>query len=141
MTKDALWFCSSDVLPSKILGTTREALAEIGFVFRGDHDKNYVSCALPVGWVKKPTGTWHAVIEDPGRNARAYVFLGMNGADPVSVKFLRRFGVVGGMAMDTKRDNSCIIRRCVDDDSAARYLNTRYPEWRNPLVYWEESDG
>jgi hypothetical protein len=160
-------FNASEVLPKDCKGCTREQLESLGITFGKDVDDLFVEARLPAGWKKQATShsMWSELVDDKGR-ARAQIFYkaafydrsahmhlscrySYNGNYPVTgygdnYDFeADREGVVTDQgrviwrtARKTKRDSSLKLVDEIEAEAKA-WLEQRYPDWRNPLAYWD----
>lgn len=145
---------STENLPKAINGATRDQLGALGFVFGNDVDALLVSCALPVGWVKRDTSSpWHwDLVDDKGRK-RATMFHKAD-ENQAEMTMLARYsfnlfdgsrsGVNKAVACDGeivihelgvwKRTDFAMQARLEKD--CTDWLDKKYPSWRDPLAYW-----
>ena len=149
---------ASAMIPKEIRGATRKQLTAMAFKFGADVDELFVQCELPTGWTKR--GTDHSMhsdlLDDQGRK-RAGIFYKAAFYDRrADMHMTTRFDYT--LFRDGSRAD---YMRCVvtDGDAVAldvgewkrgdyeqcdkleatckEWLNEKYPEWKNPLAYWE----
>lgn len=152
-------FVASDNLPKELRGATREELNALGFVFGADVDELFVQCKLPDGWTKR--ATMHAMnsdlLDDKGR-VRASLFYKAafydRRADMVMTCRYYEVGYLPGKADGTYRsvamDGDTVIQEFGEYPrtdyqrggelaaEAKKWLDEKFPDWRQPLAYWTE---
>lgn len=129
-------------------------------------DRIFLACTLPPGWLIAPTdhAMWSRLLDDRGR-LRATIFFKAAPYDyHAHMETLRRFkatargagGGTGGLweepiqgvaldgeeAIFTTTPQKASVENYTETKDALRkeaetYLDTRYPDWRNPLAYWD----
>ena len=154
---------SSDTLP-RDCNVSRPDLQAVGFQFGADVDDLFVSVTLPAGWKKVPTKSsyWTDLVDEKGRK-RADIFYKAAFYDRVAhIRFSMRYFYhdepVGGWGQDNYRklpfhytvcDGKKILWESphfAREDYAAGelykkqasdFINENYPDWKNPLAYWD----
>lgn len=152
--------CASETLPKEIDGATRAQLTAIGFVFGADVDDLFVSVTLPTGWSKKATShSMHSdLLDDKGRR-RAGIFYKAAFYDrKADMRMERRFNIDGYSGSDQKAmpvlvtDCEAPLHKVGEYDrttgkyfevqreldvAAREWLAANYPDWQDPLAYWD----
>lgn len=145
-------------LPKEMLhGCTRAHLEAMGIVFGFDRDDIFVSVTLLNGWSIKPTehSMWSCLLDDKGRE-RAQIFYKAAFYDrKAHISLVNRYDVTRyvEVAKDTyatavtdcgKPIHQVGVRgrheHSLGDKQAklaTKWLDERFPEWRNPLAYWD----
>lgn len=148
-----------DMLPLKIEGVAKEDLEKIGFVFGAKIDDLFQQCTLPPGWTKHATdhSMWSELRDEQGRK-RASIFYKAAFYDrDAFMRFESRFSyrsintdagreapyrvfiTDGGVEIHTIGEHG--YRDWDAEDKmmaeAKQWLDTNWPQWRNPLAYWE----
>lgn len=155
-------FVNSATLPKDLNGTaTWEQLAQVGIVRGKEADDLFVEVTLPQGWRKEGTdhSMWSDLLDEQGRK-RASIFYKAAFYDrSAHMSFTRRFyaghrGTVSGDYNSPKQgvvtDRGETIwtseRTAARDDwtlhdnldkEAEDWLAERYPDWKNPMAYWD----
>lgn len=160
-------FVASETLPKKMHGCTREKMEQMGVVFGADADDLFVRVQLPEGWKKQATenSMWSDLLDGKGRK-RASIFYKAAFYDRIAhISLCQRYSVNGYEPCDSEgtpaeygknshmqtvvRDGNTIIHVagiCEELDyktgeahvkEARDWLTTHFPDWHNPLAYWE----
>jgi hypothetical protein len=152
--------CSSNsMLPKRIEGTTREALARIGFKFGSDIDNLFVAVIMPGGWKLQPTkhAMLNNLLDDKGR-VRGVVFYKSAFYDRrADLTMLTRYRIA---STDDDLNDKAFRVVCTDAGKlikdfgsytpydfrcndlfreAEAWLTQTYPAWRDPLAYWDRT--
>lgn len=149
---------ASEDLPKEIRGATREQLKAMGFCFGEDVDNLFVHCTLPKGWGLR--GTDHSMhsdlVDDKGRK-RAGIFYKAafydRSADmSMSCRYhLLRYekGLSEKHHRVLVKDGETVIFDAGEYEDrdyghqdllafeAEKWLKAHYPNWENPLAYWD----
>jgi hypothetical protein len=158
-------FTHSSKLPIRIMGGTREQFEAMGIRYGDPLDDLFVAVTLPDGWVLKPTdhSMWNELVDNKGRK-RASIFYKAAFYDrsahmSIETRFsAHREPSCGWDSEDYRHgweDWIAVVRDCgiklwhseimkdeqgVDDvlrQQAQAWLDEHYPDWRNPLAYWD----
>lgn len=156
-------FVNSSTLPKDIndRNITRKTLEDMGIVFGNDADDLFVNVTLPAGWKKVATdhSMWSELKDEKDRK-RAMIFYKaafydrsahMNLSSRFSLNAYHRNDqdqletvVMDGDAIifsagSRASDYSDESYRIGDEQSkvANTWLNEHYPDWKNPLAYWD----
>lgn len=157
---------SREMLPNKCYNVTREQMEALGFTFGKDVDDLFVEATLPDGWSKQAApdhSMWSYLYDEKGRK-RASIFYKAAFYDRrTDMTFECRYqNEYWAGESDTEPDwNSDTVRFAVTDcrkpifftDSvngrtnwqaedvidkqAKAYLEANYPDYRDPLAYWD----
>lgn len=153
-------FVSSDTLPIEVHGATRKQLEALGFVFGEDVDMLFVQCKLPPGWTKRATEhSMNSEILDASGCVRATVFYKAAFYDRrADVRMRRRYDIdsygtdENGKYRTVVKDNATgaalhsselsdsvpnFHTAVIQEEEAREFLDKSYPDWRDPLAYWE----
>lgn len=144
-------------LPKDIRGATREQLAALGFEFGADVDELFVQCELPTGWTKRETEhRMNSELLDVKGHVRAEIFYKAAFYDRrADMTMTQRFSVLlfgdgkdeqhrrasimdgdvmvhdlGEWSFDLENKNKLWV-------SAKTWLAEHYPQWEDPLAYWD----
>lgn len=150
--------CASEQLPKEVRGATREQLEALGFKFGDDVDELFVTCTLPPGWKKQATGhSMHSdLLDDKGRR-RAGIFYKAAFYDRrADMRMEPRYYISvheDGSDADHYRtvikDGNRIICELAESDArkwgareelvkhGTAWLEERFPNFRDPLAYWD----
>ena len=156
------WMVRNRVIPRLILGATRRQLTGIGFRFGTNVDALFVECKLPAGWKMVSTDhNMYSDLQDDQGRVRAEVFYKNSSYDrSADMELCPRFTISGD---STGSDKTRLYVRVLDTgksicevgdfgrkytpeshaesirlhDMAMAWLTGRYPEWRNPMAYWD----
>ena len=143
----------------KDLKTEKEYFEKVGFEFKDSENPNFYEATLPSGWrIKRlaPTG-WVWIYDQKGRTRGNYYFDPNNTTIPGDARLNTRyhifshyripyekhpfFVVEDGLAPIDKP--LCIAGSNTKDTAEAsklkaeEYLNTHYPDWKDPSAYWD----
>lgn len=160
-------FVNSATLPVKIINGKREDLEAMGIVFGGAADDLFVNVTLPEGWTKQATGhsMWSDLLDDKGRK-RAGIFYKAAFYDRnAHLSLDRRFGYSLCVYCDAEGNDAdyavathrkavivdgdtvikviglCEMRDYDAEDKleaeARDRLQENYPDWQNPMAYWD----
>ena len=152
-------FVGGDTLPKSIRGATREDLVSLGFKFGDDVDELFVHCSLPTGWTKRATEhSMHSELFDAYGRIRAGVFYKAAHYDRRAwVQMLPRFQINAFLPSRSDQESRrCAVTdggrevfcagECKEtaykeshglEDKCAAWLRLNYPDWKNPLAYWD----
>lgn len=151
-------FCASEILPKRIQGNTRADLESIGFSFGDDHDDIFVKATLPAGWSKRPSdhSMWSHIVDEKGRERAAIFYKAAFYDRSAHISLTPRFGYSGYENGSDKEHFRTVVkdggvailelgeRSSRDYDAgdelekqAMAWLDQRYPEFQNPLKYWD----
>lgn len=158
-----------EMLPKECNGCTRAQLEAMGIVFGADVDDLFVEATLPAGWRKEGTGhSMHTRVLDAQGRERASIFYKAAIVERSAyISISRRFSAGAGPSTGYGDGYNPKARRCgyVTDQGAIIYrtpetvphdnrdyqredalgkqarawLEGRYPDWQNPLAYWDEA--
>jgi len=146
----------------------RTQLEQLGFVFGEDADDTFVYVTFPKGWKKLPTdhSMWSDLIDDKGRKRGAIFFKAAFYDRRADMHLTNRFSygrfyehhdeyidnVIQYYVMDCdkivfktlplscekqyseewwEKDKTC-------SEWAQNWLNEEYPNWEDPMAYWED---
>lgn len=146
-------------LPKK-MRPSKEAFENLGFTFQDIDDDVLYQATLPEGWIlKSDGGYWTTLIDEKGRNRGSYFYKGAfydrSGHMSLSQRFQATYDSAdpehwkAPFTVSAKDADGTIIftaGQCEDafsqdcDDlmsKAEEYLNTNYPEWKDPTKYWD----
>lgn len=150
--------CRTQALP--IDGTKdRTPWEKLGFVFGEPKDDLFVNVTFPAGWEMRPTEhSMHSDLVDENGHKRAGMFYKAAFYDrSANISLVRRFRVNGyaqcpdDILLVTVEDRGHVIKefkaekpedsKCYEarDElvkEAKAWLATQYPEWEDPLAYW-----
>jgi hypothetical protein len=156
-------FVNSATLPRRCIGCTREQVERMGVVFGADVDALFVNVTLPDGWSKVPTthSMW-SELRDAGGHVRAGIFYKAAFYDRDAHMSLSRYinvtrryydkaegadigetdAVVinadGAVLFETARVPQNYFKSIdVIEAEAHAWADEHYPDWRDPLAYWE----
>ncbi len=154
-------FVNSATLPIDLNRTaTWEQLEAYGFVRGNEVDDLFVSVTMPAGWRKVGTdhSMWSDLLDEQGRKRAAIFYKAAFYDRSAHMSFTRRFSAyVRGVdqkdyrglrhAVVTDGDNviwESELRAAYDDwkmqdeleKQAEAWLVERYPDWKNPMAYW-----
>lgn len=152
-------FVSSTTLPKDMEFTSPlESLKQMGITLGAEVDDLFVEAQLPDGWQKRATdhATWSELLDEKGRK-RASIFYKAAFYDRSAHMGLCLRYVMdcyaphdadGGYATVIKDGGTIIhvvgVRKDRDYrlgeehyNQAVAWLDSHYPDWRNPLAYWE----
>lgn len=148
-------------------GCDRETLEQMGIKFGADADDLFVTVQLPEGWKKKATdhAMWSDLLDDNGRKRAAIFYTAAFYDRSAHISLCRRYGVSGYEPCDNEGNaaeyskNSHMKTVVKDGDvtlhvvgiredsdyktgeahgkEAGDWLNAHFPNWQNPLAYWE----
>jgi hypothetical protein len=148
-------------------GCTREKLEQMGVKFGADMDDLFVTAQLPDGWKKQATdhSMWSDLIDEKGRKRAAIFYKAAFYDRSAHISLNRRYGVHGYEPCDSEGNpaeygkNSHLQTVVKDGDTtihvagirenrgyktgkehgkqAGAWLDEHYPNWENPLAYWE----
>lgn len=142
-------FNSSDVLP---VNCDRQYAEMLGIVFGEMVDDIFVQAMLPTGWKKVATdhSMWTDLIDDKGRKRGSVFYKAAFYDRSAHLRFNTRYSygtqpVTGyGANHDSEADREGyvsdqgkIIWRTDLEKEAEVYITEHYPDWRNPLAYWD----
>lgn len=155
---------ADSTLPTKCSYCTREQLELMGIVFFEPIDDLFVKVKLPGGWKKAPTdhSMWSNLIDEKGR-VRAMIFYKAAFYDmDAFISLERRFAFRNerlGNDYDTSPraaivlDQGEVIWQSEPESpsgevptyeagerylpEARAWLDERYPDWQDPLAYWD----
>jgi hypothetical protein len=142
----------------------REVWESLGFTFGDDYDDIFVNAAFPAGWKLKPTdhSMWNDLLDAKGRKRAAMFYKGAFYDRSAHIHLARRFNVNGyhgcedrkatshavvvedcgtviesfGLVPSEYSDGNYAARKALEEKAKA-WLTERYPEWENPLAYWD----
>jgi hypothetical protein len=150
----------ADQIPTSLTGIDEAGLVTLGFRLGepARDDPIFRDAVLPIGWAKVPTdhATWSRIVDEKGRR-RFSIFYKASFYDRRSrMDAERRYGYSTyadgsepGLYAAVIRDGDEVIervgeRRSADhregdrlDASCREWLRTRYPDWEDPLAYWD----
>lgn len=150
---------ASDMLPKEIHGATRQELEAMGFKFGADIDNLFVECTLPAGWRKEGTEhDMHSKLLDAKGRPRAGIFFKAAFYDRrADMNMYPRYGYSAYERGPSKSYLHCVIKDAGQkiheigqwmkgdyttseamQERAKEHLNTLYPDWKNPLAYWNQ---
>lgn len=155
-------FVNSETLPKEINYGELEQFEKMGIVFHEDADDLFVYVTLPEGWSKIPTShsMWSKLTDEFGRE-RASIFYKaafydrsafMNISRRFNLSVYKEFedGLRRWVALDGEEVIFVSDPFNFDDDipsyeeskilsgEAELWMNSNYPNWRDPMAYWEE---
>ena len=157
-------FVASKTLPKECLYSTREQLEALGIVFHEDADDLFVRVTLPQGWRKVATShSMHSDLVDEQGRKRASIFYKAAFYDrcafiTLNIRYRHIVQPIGGFEVDfhdrpyigVVLDQDKVIWQTEDtasyddwkkkDELQARaydWLVAHYPDWQNPLAYWD----
>jgi hypothetical protein len=149
---------ASEALPKEC---PRAELEAMGVVFGEDVDDLFINATLPPGWKKERTdhAMWSNLLDEQGRKRGAIFYKAAfydRRADMHlcrAINVTRRYGdndsvdvaVVRGdeVLFVTERIDGSVRERAYFDATdaaekqAREWADEHYPDWRNPLAYWE----
>lgn len=113
-------------------------LEQSGFgpITPSDTQKDAYNVSMPIGWILQQTTNLDFLI-DAKRNIRASLFSapGMIGSAIVPWRAFVLHSDGEGKTNVFLRGNLC--QRFEFRDAALQWLNCHYPEWNNPIGYWD----
>ena len=152
----------SDQIPTKLQGrdVTEADLEAIGFKLGTPTpgDPLFRSATLPPGWSKQRTdhSMWSKIVDNKGRERFSVFYKGAFYDRDAFMRPMARFsfdtyadGTGPGMRAAVITDRGQVIASLGEherndykaSDAAAErctaWLDERYPDWRNPLAYWD----
>jgi len=158
-------FVASETLPRLC---PRAELEHLGFVFGQDADETFVYVTFPEGWKKVPTdhSMWSDLLDDKDRKRAAIFFKAAFYDYHAEMDLTPRFSYsrvydnhdeyIKGQIQWYVADGNDIIFRTdplkfekeYDEEwfklggnaskLARSWLDKNYPEWENPMAYWED---
>lgn len=147
-------------------GCTREMLEAIGIKFGADVDDLFVTAQLPDGWKKRATdhSMWSDLFDEKGRKRAAIFYKAAFYDRKAHISLCRRYNISVYEACDANGNAAeygkhshmkTIVQDCgvllhevglredrdyatcdAHEAQAEAWLNEHYPDWRNPLAYW-----
>lgn len=131
---------ASQELP--IEGSGHPAFAKWGFQFGEATDDIFRKATLPSGWTKEATehSMWSVIKDDKGRQ-RAMVFYKAAFYDRAAhMNPCTYYSTSMGDDKTYRVVNASgeIKYHAKDYDDARNWLDKHYPDWRNPVAYWDE---
>ena len=158
-------FVASCTLPIRCNHCERKQFLAMGIIYGGHLDDLFVEVILPPGWQKIPTdhSMWSKLVDDQGRE-RASIFYKAAFYDrDAFISTTRRFSYRTEILDDDHWKTSarrCIVTDCAAtiwasppmepsedvpwfhlsehlDPQGAAWLEENYPDWRDPLAYWD----
>jgi hypothetical protein len=161
-------FVNAETLPRDFNYGSKEQFEAMGIIFGEPVDDLFYGVQLPQGWKKVPKdhSMWSKLMDDKGRE-RASIFYKAAFYDRsahiyISRRFSPRSGPVGGYDSPNYGTEPWIgyVEDCgkviwqsgplplgdkkdyeVHEDAgnlATAWLDQNYPDWKNPMAYWEE---
>jgi hypothetical protein len=148
-------------------GCTREKLEAMGIRFLDDADQIFVNVQLPSGWKKQATdhSMWSDLLDDKGRKRAAIFYKAAFYDKHAHISLCSRYSVDNHGFADEHGNSvkfgqhSHLITTCKDGETvihvgllraqdayglsenhyalAESWLNENFPEWQNPLSYWD----
>lgn len=133
-----------ETLPKEGFDGNGNALEALGFKKIGDHDDLFYKVRFPAGWRKRATdhSMWSELLDDRGR-VRGMIFYKAAFYDRrAHCGLVTRYDVrgdyevkpTGYIAVDGDKE---LYRTTTGYDTAKAWLSKHYPNWRNPLAYWD----
>lgn len=158
---------NSIMLPKEIGNATREQLEAIGFVFGADADTLFVNVTLPLGWSKRATDhDMHSELLDDQGCVRAGIFykaafydrranIHFKSCYTIETQYLDKHGnetewnTAYQRLFTVKNPSGTVLFTStavsnknwkghdISHQECKTWLDQYYPEWRNPLAYWD----
>lgn len=143
------------------LSPSRLTWESLGFVFHEPVDDLFVSVTFPAGWKKRATdhSMWTDIIDNEGHRRGGIFYKAAFYDQRAGAHLDTRFSVSKCAAHSdtqlktiirdafTQTESSFGIRDNTDfaigdqhQAEAMNWLNEHYPDWRNPVAYWNELD-
>jgi len=143
------------------LSPTRSTWESLGFVFHEPVDDLFVSVTFPAGWTKRATdhSMWTYIVDAEGHKRGGIFYKAAYYDRSANASLNARFSVskyaehsatqLKTIVRDafTQTESSFGIRDNTDfaigdqhEAEAMNWLNEHYPDWRNPVAYWNELD-
>lgn len=160
-------FVANSTLPIEILCSSRRALELMGIAFGENADDLFVNVTLPEGWTKRKTdhSMWSEVLDNLGRPRIAVFYKAAFYDRKAHMQLIPRYTYSAYNACNEKGDSvdrdavthfKVVLRDAgqeikvfgiwekSDYESSYRieaeamsWLNENYPEWQNPMAYWD----
>ena len=152
-------FVASETLPTEC---PREKLEELGFIFGEAADDIFTYVQFPEGWKKVPTdhSMWSDLVDDKGRKRGGIFYKAAFYDRSAHMSLDRRFSYRQNYNLENtlqyqafssdevifETDPVTFTEKYVDgwweaDDKARdetlAWLNENYPDWENPMAYWD----
>lgn len=144
------------------LSPPRSTWESIGFVFHEPVDDLFISVTFPAGWTKRATDhpMWTDIV-DPNNRIRGAIFYKAAFYDRSAAAHLDpRFSLSKSAKHSTTQRKTVVIDALnkteklfgIREDSeyalgdqheaeAREWLNQHYPDWRNPVSYWNHDES
>lgn len=147
-------------LPKDFNGQTRGQFEKAGFVFGKDVDDLFVSVAYPPGWTGKATehSMWSKIVDEQGRERVSVLYKAAFYDRSAHAGLCKRFGYtsdhsnvdqasrapyeekyakIAHVVTDCGEEVGPRFEGLKSDEEAKAWLDSHYPDWRDPLAYWE----
>ena len=163
--RDQQDFVNSTTLPRECIGCDQSQLETMGIRYGKIVDDQFVEADLPEGWAKVPTNhsMWSKLVDEQGRERAAIFYKAAFYDRHALISLTRRYNYQQDYRDDDDWQNSgrrCIVKDCGETIWASDYieptedvpgymlseqlnpqgeawLEEHYPDWRDPLAYWE----
>lgn len=143
----------------KDMKPNKETFESLGFIFKDINDDIFYQATLPKGWKLKPNGFYYTIIIDEKNRKRVTFFCKSSSYDNRGHMNLSKRFSTAYKHTDPENQKSPIkvfiedadesiffnVGQCKSEYSneyedllskATEYLDTNYPEWKNPTKYW-----
>lgn len=158
-------FVASATLPKICNNASREQLEALGIVFGKDVDDLFVEVQLPSGWKKEAAGhsMWSNLVDDKGRKRAAIfykaAFYDRSAHMHLTNRYMATYQPINGYGDNYNPDDPTIgvvtdqgeiiwrtDRQAARKDfklqdelekEARAYADAHYPDYRNPMLYWD----
>ena len=153
-------FVASETLPTNC---PREQLEALGFKFGEPVDDIFTAVQMPEGWSKKPTdhSMWSDLIDDRGRKRGGIFYKAAFYDRNAHMRLDRRYSVTSNYELEHGKQVQAFVTDAAtsqqvfktdivdvgdrewwkaDEDvmSIARnWINENYPDYNNPMAYWD----
>lgn len=144
-----------ETLPKQMRNCTRETFEALGFKFTGETEKIFWTCEFPPGWRKQPTehAMWSKLLDAKGRRRGMIFFKAafydfnahvrleqryqIHHAEPCDANVYEVRDEATGQTLQSFKASDTDRWREEAHAQAMQWLNEHFPDWRNPLAYWD----